>query len=332
MNIALVGEAWGREEEEAGAPFVGPSGRFLNALLAQVGIHRSDCYVTNVFNFRPKPSNDIRNLCGPKSDGIPGMPSVVQGKYILAKYKPELDRLYKELKDVKPNLIVALGGTAAWAILRTSGVKKVRGTTLASPFGKALVTYHPAAVLRDWALRTVLLADLIKCAREGKFAEIRRPLREVWIEPTIPDLYEFERRYIEPSPALSIDIETVGDQITCIGFAPTVDRAIVVPFFDRSRPDRNYWSSHRDEVEAWRWVKHICGLRKRIVGQNLIYDMHRLLRNYGITVPSMEDDTMLLSHALYPELEKGLSFLGSIHSDERAWKQDYQNETLKRED
>src|SRR5688500_2695511 len=96
-GICLVGEAWGREEEEAGEPFVGASGKILNGMLAQVGIARSECLVTNVFNLRPKPTNDVKNLCGGKADGIPGYPALQQGKYVRAEYGPELDRLFQQI-------------------------------------------------------------------------------------------------------------------------------------------------------------------------------------------------------------------------------------------
>lgn len=332
MNICLVGEAWGQEEEKLHQPFVGPAGRFLNIVLSQSGIRRSDCFVTNVFNLRPQPTNDVKNLCGTKTKGIPWMPYLRKSKYVLAKYASELERLYEELRREKPNLIVALGATASWAILRTSGIKRIRGTTTSSQFGKVLPTLHPSDVLRDWPSRTMFLADMRKAAREAQFPEIRRPHREVWIEPTIQDMVEFAHRYIVPSPDLAIDIETKGRQITCIGFAPDPYHALVVPFYDKQQEDGNYWRTHREEVQAWCWVRNICSLRKRIVGQNFLYDMNHLWTNYGIPVLHAAEDTMLLSHARHPEMEKGLGFLGTIHTDECSWKINRDKDTLKKED
>lgn len=331
-KIALVGEAWGKDEEEQSLPFVGASGRLLNGCLARVGIVRADCLVTNVFNFRPKPSNDIKNLCGPKAEGIPGLPALSSGKFVRLEYKPELDRLYYELTKFQPTLIIALGATPCWALLGTTGIKNLRGATVSSKYGKVFPTYHPAAVLREWSLRPILLADLEKAAHEATFPEVRRPRREVWVEPTLDDLYKFEQQYILPNPDLSIDIETVGDQITCIGFAPTVDLALVVPFILEG--GKNYWPTIEAEILAWKWVRHICGLKKKIVGQNFIYDMTFLWKQYGITVPHMEDDTMLLHHALQPEMEKGLGFLGSIYTSEARWKimRDRKKDTFKKED
>src|SRR6187399_960796 len=93
-KIMLIGEAYGEEEERHHAPFVGSSGWLLDQLLSQVGLLRKECHVTNVFNLRPKPSNDIKNLCGTKAEGIPNLPALVKGKYVLRKYGSELDRLF----------------------------------------------------------------------------------------------------------------------------------------------------------------------------------------------------------------------------------------------
>lgn len=343
MTIMIIGEAWGKEEEEARRPFVGPSGRILNWLLTRAGISREDCYVSNVFNVRPQPRNDVSNLCGPKASAIPGYPALQSGKYVDRKYAPELVRLFKEINEVDPTLIIAAGATPAWALLGTSGIRKIRGAPLytagqsAEAVGrrKVLPTYHPAAVMRDWTLHPIVIADLIKARRESEYPDIRRPHREIWIEPDLADLYEFERQYIDPSSDLSIDIETAGRQITCIGFAPSADRAIVVPFTDRVAPDGNYWKTPGEERAALQWVKKQCSKSKRVVMQNGLYDANFLWTEYGITIPGMAlgDDTMLLHHALQPELEKGLAFLGTIYTDEPQWKfMRTKHETLKQED
>lgn len=334
VKLALVGEAFGKEEEEQGIPFVGASGKVLNGMLAQVGIQRDECFLTNVFNLRPKPSNDIKNLCGSKADGIPGFKALQAGKYVRAEYAKELERLRNEVLNVAPHVVVCLGATPSWALLGTSGISKIRGSTAQSPWGvKCLPTYHPAAVMRDWTLRPIVLADLEKAKREAEFPEIRRPQREIWIEPTIEDLQLFAARFIYPSDELSIDIETIGPIITCIGFAPSKSISLVVPFFDQSRPGHNYWPSFEEERLAWNFVREMCGLTKaRYVGQNYLYDMHFLYRAMGITCKGQTDDTMLLSHALQPELPKGLAFLGSIFTDEASWKFMRKVDTVKRED
>jgi DNA polymerase len=343
-RIMLLGEAWGDEESFQGKPFVGPSGRLLDSMLHQCGIKRSECYVTNVFNVQPQPKNDVENLCGPRETAMPGYPALKSGKYVKAMYEPELKRLFDEIRTYKPTLIVALGASAAWAMLGTSGIKKIRGApSLMS--GRALVevgtpikvlpTYHPAAVMREWGLRPTVIADLHKAAREAEFPELRRPRREIWIEPGLDDLARFEVEYIIPSPDLSIDIETAGRQITCVGFAPTTDRAIVIPFVDVTKRDGNYWPDLKSELAAWDYVRRWCNLRKCVVGQNFLYDMNFLWTEYGIPIRNAAeiDDTMLLHHALQPEMEKGLGYLATIYTDELAWKfMRPKHETIKQED
>lgn len=341
-RVMIVGEAWGREEAEARAPFVGSSGRLLNGLLYQAGIDRRECFVTNVFNLQPKPTNDVKNLCGPKATAIPGMPSLSAGKYVRAEYANELDRLYNEIRVERPTLIIALGASAAWALLGTSGIRKIRGAPsylgglaaerIGEPI-KVLPTYHPAAVLREWNLRPIVISDLMKARRELEFPEIRRPPREIWIEPTLADLVQFEREYIIPATDLSCDIETAGNQITCVGFAPTSSVAMVIPFVDPLQRDGNYWRSLADELIAWDHVRRWLRMAKRVVGQNFIYDMTFLWRGYGIPVIGEIHDTMLMHHALQPELEKGLGFQATIYTDELAWKfMRAKHETIKQED
>lgn len=341
-KIVVVGEAWGEAEAEARAPFIGKSGWLIKKLFSQAGLPWEECHITNVFNLQPQPTNDIINLCGPKPEGIRGMPSLVKGKYANAKYTPELARLYSEIIAEDPNLIIALGATASWALLGTSGIKSIRGSTSGTNnVGRAatgislprtykvLPTYHPAAVLRDWTLRPIVLSDLDKALRNSDTPVLSRPSRKVWVSPNLEDLERFELLYITPAKRLSIDIETKGEQVTCIGFAPNPEVAIVIPFWEEAQKDGNYWRSLSDELLAWDYVRRWC--KKPGVFQNGLFDVHRLWKTYGIVCNPVED-TMLLHHALQPEMEKGLAFLGSVYTDEPSWKFMSKSATQKKED
>lgn len=321
--IAVVGEAWGEQEARQRSPFVGPSGYELTKMLGEAGIHRADCFLTNVFNLRPE-RNDIENLCTDKNGSIPGLGPIRPGKFIKAEYAPELQRLENELVSTNPNIIVALGNIAAWAVLGTSGISKIRGTVTSGAGRysrwKVLPTYHPAAILRDWSLRHVTVLDLIKAHRESKFPEIRRPQREVWIEPSLQDMELFYDRHLLPATEISFDIETFGNQITCIGFAPSASLSLVIPFHDPRRPAQSFWPTLRDEVAAWEYVRRVLALPCKKIAQNGLYDVHFLWRGYGIPVVNFEDDTLLLHHSLHPESEKGLAFMGSVYTNEASWK------------
>lgn len=336
-EIAIIGEAWGAEEERERAPFVGSSGYLLTKMLEEASIRRADCFLTNVLNLRP-PNNKLEALCGPKPEGIKGFPAITKAKYLREEFAPELDRLGRELVEVNPNLIIALGNTALWALCGRTAITKARGTTCLSTHTvsgfKVLPTYHPAAVGRQWQLRPVTVVDLCKAERESHFAEIRRPKREIWIEPELEDLEEFYERYISPNAPISVDIETVGTSITCIGFAVGTSHAIVIPFLDPRRKTRSYWPDPASERAAWEFVRRVLEDGKLAkVFQNGLYDIAFIWRTKGIKIFGAEEDTMLLHHAMQPESLKGLGFLGSVYTDEGAWKQmRTRSTTIKKDD
>lgn len=336
-KIAILGEAWGEHEERELTPFVGPSGYLLTKLLEEAEIPRADCFLTNVLNLRPK-NNKIESLCGDKKDAVKGYPSLYKGKYLRAEFSAELERLGDELIEVNPNLVIAMGNTACWALLGKTAISKLRGSTAisthtASGF-KVLPTYHPAAVLRQWELRPTTVIDLIKARREGEYPDVRRPQREIWIEPTLDDMEKFREEFINRASILSIDIETAGNAITCIGFAPSKSLALVVPFVDNRRLGRSYWPNALAEAAAWKIIKSILeSPRPKKVFQNGLYDIAFIWRSAGIKVYGAEEDTMLLHHALQPESLKGLGFLGSIYTSESSWKQMRERvKTIKKDD
>jgi len=346
LNIFICGEAWGAEEAKQKVPFVGGSGYELTKMLAEAGIHRADCFLSNVFNLHP-PANDLSFLCGPKDRAIPGYPKLLKGNdksfshytgdYVRQDFALELERLSDELIEVDPNVVIALGNTAMWALTGKTTISKLRGASLlsthcASGF-KVLPTYHPAAILRQWNLRPIGVADLQKALRESTHGDIIRPKREIWIEPTLEDIYEFDRRFIRDADLLSVDIETSGRHVTCLGIAPSPTRAIVIPFHDRKKLGGNYWPTAKLEREVWGYICELLGdPSKRKLFQNGLYDVGFLYRAYGIKVAGAEEDTMLLHHALQPESLKGLGFLGSVYTDEGSWKDMRKFKTTKREE
>lgn len=333
MKIVIVGEAWGADEEKHRMPFVGASGFLLTKMLAEAGIDRSSCFLTNVFNLRPK-NNDLSTLCASKAEAITGRPPLQSGKYVSARYADELSRLDKELKDKRPNVIIAAGNTPNWFLGGSGGISRIRGTTYSSKYGKVLPTYHPAAVLRDWTLRPVTILDLTKARREAEFPDVRRPAREIVIEPDLSDMENYYATRLERATQIAFDIETSGTQITCIGFAPSPYEAIVVPFTDLRRSSGSYWETELEEINAWAWVRKVLATPTPKVAQNGLYDVHFLWKSYGIPVCNFVDDTMLLHHSLQPESEKGLGFLGSIYTNEASWKmmRTRAKETIKRDE
>lgn len=350
-EVILLGEAYGKEEAASKRPFLGATGRELNLLLEEAGwfpqgtarhlnaelwtaqnaasrhakekiynerdtfFREHGIHLTNVLNFQP-PGNRVEDCCGPKWGKRPAIKS---GKYLRPEFTPELERLEQEICRERPNLIIGLGATALWFACGTSAITRRRGSIAQTPYGKFLPTFHPSYLMRgSWDQRPVVILDLIKGARERSFAEVRRPERRVYIPENVSDI-EYLLPRLAQEQRISIDIETAANQITCIGFAWSTSETLVIPIFDDRKPGRSYWSLE-DEKEVWRLIKRICQLPVPKVLQNALYDLTFLWRGYGITVANVEHDSMLLAHALYPEMQKGLGFLGSVYSSEPAWK------------
>ena len=132
----LVGEQPGDYEDVAGKPFVGPAGKIMDRALEEAGIDRSQVYVTNaVKHFKWEPRGKRRIHQKPNAREI-------------AACRPWLEA---ELRIIKPNLVVAMGATAAQAIIGQGfRVTRERGKVLSSKFApRVLATVHPSSLLRQ---------------------------------------------------------------------------------------------------------------------------------------------------------------------------------------
>jgi DNA polymerase I-like protein with 3'-5' exonuclease and polymerase domains len=88
---------------------------------------------------------------------------------------------------------------------------------------------------------------------------------------------------------------------------------------DFARPGGNYWPTLEEEQKAWEQVAYLLESPIPKLGQNFIYDLQYIVK-MGIRPRAFQEDTMLLHHSLYPEMQKDLGFLGSIYTNEAAWK------------
>ncbi|MFT3731062.1 MAG: UdgX family uracil-DNA binding protein [Hyphomicrobium sp.] len=131
--LAFVGEQPGDQEDLQGRPFVGPAGQLLDRALAEAGIDRAECYVTNAvkhFKFQQRGKRRIHQ------------------KPTLGEVKHYRWWLMKELEFVHPHLVVALGGTAAYALAGAPvTIGKSRGPADFGAF-KGFITVHPSSLLR----------------------------------------------------------------------------------------------------------------------------------------------------------------------------------------
>ncbi|MGM0558600.1 MAG: UdgX family uracil-DNA binding protein, partial [Myxococcota bacterium] len=133
-HLMLVGEQPGDCDDREGRPFVGPAGRMLDRGLEAAGISRGDCYVTNAVKAFKHEQRDGKRL-HKRPDA----------------YDTEICKpwLAAEIRAVSPDVIIALGATAAHAVTgRRVAITRERGEQR-SPFAEqCVVTFHPAAILR----------------------------------------------------------------------------------------------------------------------------------------------------------------------------------------
>jgi uracil-DNA glycosylase len=134
-RVVLVGEQPGDKEDLAGKPFVGPAGQILDRALKEAGIDRATVYVTNaVKHFKFVPRGKIRLHQKPNTSEIRAC-------------RPWYER---ELAAIKPDLVVAMGATAAQSVFgKITPIHKTRGRLIDLEDGtRALVTVHPSYLLR----------------------------------------------------------------------------------------------------------------------------------------------------------------------------------------
>ena len=151
-SLMLVGEAPGRKEDEEGRPFVGAAGKLLTSLLESNGVRREDVYITNVVKCRP-PGN--RN---PREEEIEAC----------------LPYLKRQIDEIKPAVILAMGNFASTAVLEMHGfgaerISIIRGRIFESPLHllKIIPSYHPAACIYNKELTEYLEKDLKKALEEA---------------------------------------------------------------------------------------------------------------------------------------------------------------------
>jgi DNA polymerase len=149
-EVAFVGEGPGYNEDQQGRPFIGLAGQLLDRMITAMGFSRQSVFITNVVKCRP-PDNRV-----PERDEVDAC-----SRYML-----------RELQIVRPRAIVLLGLSAAKAVFNDPRMKliDVRGTWRQLPTQPALniptlITYHPAAVLRNSTLRQPVWEDLQKVMR-----------------------------------------------------------------------------------------------------------------------------------------------------------------------
>jgi len=138
-RLMFVGEGPGADEDAQGLPFVGKAGQLLNNMIAAMGLKREEVYIANVVKCRP-PNNRVPE----QEEGATCSPF-----------------LFRQIDVVRPEVLVALGATAAtWLLGTRQPLAGLRGRVHTVRGTKLIVTYHPAYLLRDPRQKKEAWADL----------------------------------------------------------------------------------------------------------------------------------------------------------------------------
>lgn len=344
-RVMLVGEAPGEQEIARGEPFVGASGQELNKMLAEAGFSRSQCFITNAVRQRP-PNNDITHFIPERKGDVTPQHMMVGDRMVMPCVYHGIELLKREIELCQPTIILAFGNVALWAMTGKWGITKWRGSVLECQLElglsyqpKVIPCYHPAAVLRQWSWRPIVVMDLRRAKKElDRGRQLTIPKYEFTIRPTFVQVFEvigaLSSYAMTGQVVLAVDIETRAGHTACIGFAWSSTNAICIPLMCVENLD-GYWSLE-DEAAIILGLYHLfTHPQVAVVGQNFLYDAQYFWRDFHF-LPNLRRDTMLAQHTLFPSLPKGLDFLASMYCDQyqywkdegKEWSQDIDEEQL----
>jgi DNA polymerase len=139
-EVMFIGEAPGWHEDQQGRPFVGPAGKYLDELLASIGLRREQVYIANVIKCRPQGNRDP-------------LPTEIQN---CRKW------LERQIEIIRPKMIVTLGRYSMEMFFPGKSISKIHGTAQKRDNVIYYAMYHPAAALHQQSLRQAIEADMLK--------------------------------------------------------------------------------------------------------------------------------------------------------------------------
>jgi DNA polymerase len=139
-RIMFIGEAPGWHEDQLGRPFVGPAGKFLEELLASIGLRREQVYIANVIKCRPQGNRDP-------------LPMEIQNCRQWLEHQIEI---------IHPKMVVTLGRYSMAMFFPGKSISKIHGTAQKQDDIIYYAMYHPAAALHQQSLRSAIEEDMLK--------------------------------------------------------------------------------------------------------------------------------------------------------------------------
>lgn len=330
-KVMIVGEAPGDQEMVKGEPFVGSSGLELSKMLSEAGIYRNQCFLTNVLRIKP-PGNDIGSFVAMKKSAVTPQHGLIRDKYCLPPVWEGMELLKREIELVRPNVIIACGNLALWALTGHWGVMSWRGSILECDLDlgldykpKVLITYSPSVILYQWSWRQIMVHDLRRAKAHSDSRVLIQPDYKFITRPDYATaLYTLDAllQIVESKPLpLAVDIETRAGHIACIGFAWTKLEAICIPLMCTERVE-GYWTAEEEAVLMYKLYLLLTHKNTQVLGQNFSYDAQYFFRHLHY-IPRLVRDTMLAQHSCFSNMQKGLDFLSSMYCEHHVfWKDD----------
>lgn len=323
-RVMLIGDVWSFEEERTRQPISGPAGREMDRMLQDAGILRSDCYVTCAVNARPE-RNDLTVWMPTAKKDIRSIHTLYEGKHIHPIILEGFEQLKQEIDLVGPDLIITFGNLPLWLLTGADSVMKWRGSLLSYKGIRLVPTYHPAAVMKQWELRSPVLTDLRRAAAELT-TPAKKPEWNFRVRPsfdTAATTIKMLRDKVEGGEVLwvDLDIETRANHIACIGLSWTLLDALVIPLMCME-DSCGYWSLDEEAVLVWMLYKLLTHPNVRVRWQNGLFDA-QFLNRYWHFIPTHGQDTMITQHTAFAGQKKSLAYQASLYCDYYVyWKDD----------
>lgn len=330
-RIMIVGEAPSEEDARKGFPFAGYSGTELTKMLAEANIQRGQCFVTTVVR-TPPPGGMIDSFIAQRKSDISPQHGIFRDKYCLPPVFEGTQILQREIELCRPNVIIALGNLAMWALTGKWGITSWRGSTLQTDLQlpldykpKVIPAYSPAMVMRQWQWRPIAVMDFQRAFRASLSREYVKPKRNFVVRPTFDEaisvLNQLCSAVVSGPVKLSIDIETRAGHIACIGLGWSKSDAICIPLMCVEDKE-GYWKLEQEAALMYQLYFLLTHENCHGIGQNFIYDAQYFYRHL-MFLPRLARDTMLAHHACFSNMQKGLDFLSSMYCEDHVyWKDD----------
>lgn len=320
-RIMIIGEFPSSEEDGKGIPFIGQSGDELSRMLKDAGIFRSECFLTHALKTRPY-AGDIERVIAVKKNQITKSHIIWRDKFVLPIVAQELEILKREIEMCQPNVIIACGNVALWALTGEWGVTSWRSSIMPCDLKlnldyqpKVVPTYTPYMILRQWSWRPIMVHDLRRAKAESTFKQITDVhyefLTDVGFGAVMSVLEQLQAQVEKATTKLSVDIETRAGHIACIGIAWTERHALCIPLMCVGK-ESGYWDLVEEAHIVFALRRLLTHPNAQLVGQNFSYDAQYIYRHWHF-LPNLVRDTMLTQHVLFSNMPKSLDYLSSMY-------------------